>query len=156
MSDWKSPAPAGTTRVLEELDDAECIRLISPGGVGRLGFTGRYGPTVLPVNYTMFQGSVVFRTAHDSATDEDLRTGIQNAEYRVAFEVDHFDSAAREGWSVLIQGAAHHVDSEDERVAVRQAGLEAWAPGERDLFMRVTPSRLTGRRIRQEEKAPSA
>ena len=44
MSDWKSPAPAGTTRVLEELDDAECIRLISPGGVGRLGFTGRYRP----------------------------------------------------------------------------------------------------------------
>lgn len=154
MSEGTSGAPAGGTGVLEVLDDAECMRLLSPGGVGRLAFTGRYGPTVLPVNYTMLQGSVVFRTAHDSATDEDLRTGIGSAEYRVAFQVDHFDSTAREGWSVLVQGAAHHVDSEDERAEVGQAGLESWAPGERDLFMRITPSRLTGRRIRQEKKPP--
>lgn len=149
MSEGTSGAPAGGNRVLEKLDDAECLRLISPGGVGRLVYTGRYGPTVLPVNYQMFQGSVVFRAAHDSTTDEDLRTGIANAEYRVAFEVDHLDSAAREGWSVLVQGAAHHVESEDERAAVGQAGVEPWAPGERDLFMRITPSRLTGRRIRR-------
>ena len=150
MSEGTTGAPAGANRVLEELDDAECLRLISPGGVGRLVFTGRYGPTVLVVNYKMFQGSVVFRTAHDSTTDEDLRTGIGNAEYRVAFEVDHLDSASREGWSVLVQGAAHHVESEDERAEVARAGVEPWAPGERDLFVRVTPSRLTGRRIRRE------
>lgn len=149
MSEGTSGASAGGDRVLEELDDAECLALISPGGVGRLVYTGRYGPTVLPVNYKMFQGSVVFRTAHDSTTDEDLRTGIANAEYRVAFEVDHLDGASREGWSVLVQGAAHHVESEDERAEVGQAGVEPWAPGQRDLFMRITPSRLTGRRIRR-------
>jgi nitroimidazol reductase NimA-like FMN-containing flavoprotein (pyridoxamine 5'-phosphate oxidase superfamily) len=156
MSERTSGALGRGTGVLEELDDAECMRLLSPGGIGRLAFTGRYGPTVFPVNYTMVQGSVVFRTAHDSATDEDLRTGIGSAEYRVAFQVDHFDSAAREGWSVLVQGPAHYVDSEDERAEVGGAGLETWAPGERDLFMRITPSRVTGRRIRQEEKAPPA
>lgn len=135
--------------MLEELDDAECLALISPGGVGRLVYAGRYGPTVLPVNYKMFQGSVLFRTAHDSTTDVDLRTGIANAEYRVAFEVDHLDETSREGWSVLVQGAAHHVESDDECAEVSQAGVEPWAPGERDLFMRITPSRLTGRRIRR-------
>lgn len=154
MSEGTSGAPAGGARVLEQLDDAECMRLISPGGIGRLAYTGRYGPTVLPVNYTMFQGSVVFRTAHDSTTDEDLRTGIQNADYQVAFQVDQFDSVAREGWSVLVQGPAHHVDSENELAQVGQAGVEPWAPGERDLFMRITPTRLTGRRVRQAENAP--
>jgi hypothetical protein len=102
----------------------------------------------------MHQGTVVFRTAHDSPTEQDLRTGIENAEYRVAFEIDDFDRAAREGWSVLIQGAAHHVDSEEERASVRQAGVQSWAGGERDLFLRVVPTRVTGRRVRGGEAAP--
>jgi len=145
-----SDSPNGSSGVIEELDEAECLRLISPGGVGRIAYTGRYGLTVLPVNYRMHEGTVVFRTAHDSATEQDLRTGIEHAEYKVAFEIDDFDPAVREGWSVLIQGAAHHVDSDEERSSVRQAGVQSWAPGERDRFMRILPDRLTGRRIRRE------
>ena len=73
---------------------------------------------MIPVNYKLHEGSIVFRTVQDSPTDEDLRTGIKGAEYKVAFEIDDVDRAAREGWSVLIQGSAHHVDSETERVSV--------------------------------------
>ena len=71
----------------------------------------------------------MFRTAQDSPTDEDLRTGIKGAGSKVAFEVDDVDRAAREGWSVLIQGSAHHVDSETRRASVLEAGVEPW-PGE--------------------------
>jgi Pyridoxamine 5'-phosphate oxidase len=71
---------------LEELDEAECLRLISPGGIGRIAFSGRSGVTVLPVNYKLHQGAIVFRTAQDSPPDEDLRTGIADAEYKVGFE----------------------------------------------------------------------
>jgi nitroimidazol reductase NimA-like FMN-containing flavoprotein (pyridoxamine 5'-phosphate oxidase superfamily) len=133
--------------VLEELDEAECLRLIASGGIGRIGYSGRYGPTVMPVNYRLYEGTIVFRTAQDSATDEDLRTGIANAEFKVAFEIDDFDSAARTGWSVLIQGSAHHVESETERAAVTGAGVDPWAGGDRQLFLRITPSRVTGRRV---------
>jgi len=136
-------------RVLEELDEAECLRLIASGGIGRIGFSGRYGPTVMPVNYQLYEGSIVFRTAQDSATDEDLRTGITNAEYKVAFEIDDFDTAARTGWSVLIQGSAHHVESEAERASVAGAGVDPWPGGDRELFMRITPMRVTGRRVLQ-------
>jgi nitroimidazol reductase NimA-like FMN-containing flavoprotein (pyridoxamine 5'-phosphate oxidase superfamily) len=66
--------------VLEELNEAECLRLIMPGGIGRIAFPGRCGPTVFPVNYRIYQDTIVFRTAQDSPTDEDLRTGISNAE----------------------------------------------------------------------------
>jgi nitroimidazol reductase NimA-like FMN-containing flavoprotein (pyridoxamine 5'-phosphate oxidase superfamily) len=133
--------------VLQELDEAECLRLIAPGGIGRIGYSGRYGPTVMPVNYQLFEGTIVFRTAQDSATDEDLRTEIPDAEYKVAFEIDDFDSAARTGWSVLVQGSAHHVESDAERVSVAAAGVEPWAGGDRELFMRIVPTRVTGRRV---------
>jgi nitroimidazol reductase NimA-like FMN-containing flavoprotein (pyridoxamine 5'-phosphate oxidase superfamily) len=139
--------------VVEDLDEAECLRLVSPGGIGRIAFTGRFGPTVLPVNYQLHQGTIVFRTAEDSPTDEDLRTGIANAEYKVAFEIDDFSPAAREGWSVLIQGPVHHVESEAERASVREAGVEPWAGGPRELFLRVVPSRITGRRISRKPAA---
>jgi nitroimidazol reductase NimA-like FMN-containing flavoprotein (pyridoxamine 5'-phosphate oxidase superfamily) len=135
--------------VLEQLDEAECLRLIAPGGVGRLAYSGRYGPTVLPVNYRLYEGTIVFRTAQDSPTDEDLRTGIANAEYKVAFEIDEFNLAARDGWSVLIQGPLHHVESDTERASVLEAGVETWPAGDRDLFLRIVPSRITGRRIRR-------
>ncbi len=135
--------------MLEELDEAECLRLIAPGGIGRIAYSGRYGPTVFPVNYRLFEQTIVFRTAQDSATDEDLRTGIAHAEYKVAFEIDDFDTAAREGWSVLVQGSAHHVDSEAERAAVATAGVDTWPDGDRELFLRIVPSRVTGRRVRR-------
>lgn len=136
--------------VLERLDETECLRLIAPGGIGRLVYAGRYDLTVLPVNYKFHHGAVLFRTEQDSSTDEDLRTGISHAEYRVAFEVDNFDPAAREGWSVLVQGPAHHIEAEAEREAAEAAGVVSWADGARDHFISITPARITGRRIRHQ------
>ena len=154
-SEGSAPSSPGKPGVLEKLDEAECLRLISPGGIGRIAFTGRFGPTVLPVNYQLHQGTIVFRTVEDSPTDEDLRTGIANAEYKVAFEIDDFSLAAREGWSVLIQGALHHVESEAERASVRESGVQPWASGPRELYLRVIPSRITGRRITRKPAAAS-
>ena len=135
--------------IMEELDEAECLRLISPGGIGRIAFVGEYDLTVLPVNYRLAGGAILFRTGRDSLTSEDLRTGNPHAEYRVAFEIDDFDNAARAGWSVLIQGPAHHVAAGAEDAAARAAGVEPWPGGEKDQFIRITPVRVTGRRIRQ-------
>ncbi|HET9082241.1 MAG TPA: pyridoxamine 5'-phosphate oxidase family protein [Trebonia sp.] len=133
--------------VFEELTEEQCLELITPGGIGRICYDSRFGPAVLPVNYALQDGAVVFRTAEHGALDEDLRTGIANAEYQVAFEIDSFDTDTRQGWSVLIQGPAHHVTGA-EQDAVRAAGIESWAPGERELFLRIVPSRITGRRVR--------
>jgi nitroimidazol reductase NimA-like FMN-containing flavoprotein (pyridoxamine 5'-phosphate oxidase superfamily) len=138
-----------TKSYLQSLSEAECWELISAGGIGRIGYTGRYGPTVLPVNFVLYEGAVVFRTGQDSPMGEDLRTGISDADYVVAFEVDEISPATREGWSILIQGSAHHVDSGHERAQVMESGVEAWPGGEKDLFIRVIPTRVTGRRIRR-------
>ena len=139
--------------MFDELDEAECLRLIAPGGIGRLVFSGSWDLTVLPVNYKLYNGAILFRTAQHGSTEEDLRTGIAHAEYRVAFEVDDFDPVAREGWSVLIQGPAHHLDSESERAEAAGAGVVPWPGGDREHFISITPARLTGRRIRREVTA---
>lgn len=134
-------------RTLQELGEAECLRLIAPGGVGRIAYNSRrFGLIVLPVNYGFHDGAVVFRTTEHGGLDEELRTGIADAEYKVTFEIDNIDLAAREGWSVLIQGPAHHV-TESERAAAPQPDIDTWPPGEREMFIRIVPSRITGRRI---------
>jgi nitroimidazol reductase NimA-like FMN-containing flavoprotein (pyridoxamine 5'-phosphate oxidase superfamily) len=134
-------------RKIEHLDDDECLRLISPGGIGRIAYQSRSGPAVLPVNYQLHDGAIVFRTTEDSPLDEDLRTGIANAEYKVAFEIDEFDPAARSGWSVLVQGSAHHVRPGPERESAQESGVEPWPSGDRELFVSITPTHITGRRI---------
>ena len=133
-------------RTIIELDEAESLKLVSRGGIGRIAYQSRFGPAVLPVNYKWHDGAVVFRTARHSALDEDLQTGISGGDYLVAFEIDAIDEIGRQGWSVLIQGPAYHV-SEAERESAERAGVEPWPAGERELFMRIVPNRVTGRRI---------
>ena len=143
------PSPAGSVRrrVVKLLDEAECLRLLGPGGLGRLVYNSRYGPMALPVEYKMHDGSFAFRTAQDTFTDEDLRTGIADAEYDVALEVDQIDLAAREGWTVLVRGAAHHVQSEAERTSLINAGVKPWIEGEPEHVIRIAPARIWGHRI---------
>jgi nitroimidazol reductase NimA-like FMN-containing flavoprotein (pyridoxamine 5'-phosphate oxidase superfamily) len=152
-----SPAGDGeaTRPALEILGEAECLRLISPGGIGRIAFVGRYGLTVLPVNYKLHGGAIVFRTAQDSPTGEDLRTGIADAEYQVAFEIDQIDPVARDGWSVLIHGPAHHMSTDAEQATVLESGVEPWPGGSREHAISITPNRITGRRLRY-RAAPGA
>lgn len=138
--------PAGARPRLERLDTDECMRLISPGGVGRVGFTTSTGPMVIPVNYVIHHGAVLLRTAFGGPLDEDLRTGVKGVEFKVAFEVDHIDDPNRQGWSVLVRGAAHHV-SDEERAVAAGAGVEPWAGGDRELYIRITPAEISGRRI---------
>ena len=116
-------------RVNEELDEAESLRLISAGGIGRIAYLSRFGPAVLPVNYRWHDGAVVFRTARHSALDEDLQTGISGGDYEVAFEIDDIDVVERQGWSVLIQGPAHHGDSAGGARRPRRRASSPGRPG---------------------------
>jgi hypothetical protein len=135
-------------RVLARLSEAECLELLTGGTMGRLVFTSRYGPTALPVMYKIDEGSIVLGT-WDPVFDEDLRTGIADADYQVAFEADQIDPQAREGWIVQARGAAHHLDTEAERAPVIGAGLEPWIEGIPAHYIRVTPTAIFGVRVRR-------
>ena len=136
---------------VEHLDEAECLQLICEGGVGRIAYNGQYGLTVLPVSYRLIAGSIVVRTPLGSTTDEDLRTGIRGANYRVTFEIDQVGRDAQEGWFIIIQGPASHVEAYDD-------SLSAWVPAPRssefhssEHFVRITPSFIVGRRLSRDD-----
>src|SRR5580704_19528541 len=141
-------AEKAARRVVERLDEAACMELLSTGTIARLIYNSRYGPVALPSEYKIHEGSIVFRTYRTTFTEEDLRTGIAYAEYKVAVEVDQTDPEAREGWVVLVLGTAHHIDTEAERAAIAGLGLESWVAGEPEHFIRVIPSQITGQRLR--------
>ena len=140
---------AGDRRVLERLGEAESMELLAGAGLGRLVYTSRYGPTALPVMFKIEGGSIVLGTWDPALFDEDLRTGIESAEYAVAVEVDQFDLEAREGWVVLVRGAAHHLDTDVERAPILGAGLEPWIEEVPAHFIRVNPTSIWGNRVRR-------
>ncbi|MFB7596164.1 pyridoxamine 5'-phosphate oxidase family protein [Streptomyces sp. NPDC056160] len=126
---------------LTDLSPQECRALLSTHGVGRIAFTTPQGPAAFPVNYDVMDDAVFFRTAPGSAP-----AGAVGNE--VAFEVDRIDEAMSRGWSVLVVGRAEAVeDPQTTRRLGEWARSEPWAGGERPLWVRVLPTRLTGRRI---------
>jgi nitroimidazol reductase NimA-like FMN-containing flavoprotein (pyridoxamine 5'-phosphate oxidase superfamily) len=125
----------------EVLETEECLRLLSEVRLGRLAFTSPTGLQVLPVNHTVLDGAIVFRTDLYSA----LADGTRGAE--VAFEADELDDRMQSGWSVLAVGEAHHVEDPAEMADLFHRAGEPWAPGSRPLVARIVLHRVTGRRF---------
>ncbi|WP_434099602.1 helix-turn-helix domain-containing protein [Streptomyces sviceus] len=124
-----------------ELGTDECRSLLGTHGVGRIAVSTPSAPVVVPVNYSVVDSAIVFRTA--SGATPSLASGHQ-----VAFEVDRIDDAFSSGWSVLACGLADTVTDPDERRRLDERAYTApWAGGHRDLWMRIEPHTITGRRI---------
>ncbi|MFF9624737.1 helix-turn-helix domain-containing protein [Streptomyces griseosporeus] len=138
--------PAGPGRAvrgagLHPLDPEECWALLGTHGVGRIAVPTVEGPAIVPVNYSIVDGSVVFRT-------EPHTTPARAAGRRVAFEADRIDEAFSRGWSVLVRGTARAVtDADDVRRLNERAQGEPWAGGRRPLWLRIDVSGISGRRI---------
>ena len=128
--------------VPEPLTPAQCRGYLGSGGVGRMVFAGPRGPEAIPVNYATLGSDIVVRTG--------LRTSLASRATltRVSFEVDHLDRALAEGWSVLASGLARVVAAPSELETVRSLGLQPWAGGDKDTYLRITITDITGRRIR--------
>ncbi|WP_128378897.1 DUF1918 domain-containing protein [Streptomyces cavernae] len=127
---------------LRDLGPEECRALLSTHGVGRVAVSEPDGrPAVVPVNYEVIDDSIVFRTAPDSLPAAAVGT-------EVAFEVDHVDDVLSQGWSVLATGPAGVVTEPDVvRQLSRRVHTTPWAGGEREMWVAIRPTRITGRRI---------
>ena len=125
----------------EKLQPAECLRLLSSVRLGRVGWSSPLGPQVLPVNHRVLDRAVVFRTNLYSALADGTREGV------VAFEADELDDRMQSGWSVLVVGATAHLEDPAELAELFRRLDEPWAPGSRQLVVRITPEQVTGRRF---------
>jgi nitroimidazol reductase NimA-like FMN-containing flavoprotein (pyridoxamine 5'-phosphate oxidase superfamily) len=118
------------------------MRLLAADDVGRLAVISGGAPVILPVNYALDGEDVVFRTAPGTKLDAASRSPA-------CFEIDSFERATRHGWSVVVSGRLEEVDERDHgRLArLRDLDVSPWAEGEKDHWLRLVPSRVTGRRV---------
>ncbi|MFB7259248.1 helix-turn-helix domain-containing protein [Streptomyces nojiriensis] len=126
---------------LVELGEAECRRLLSTHGIGRVALFTAEGPAIFPVNYVVAGDDIAFRTSGEALLARAAGT-------EVAFEVDRIDDAMKQGWSVMAVGEVAGVTDGDalQRLDALARSLP-WAGGHRTHWMSITPVRVTGRRV---------
>jgi len=129
-------------RKIEELTTEECTTLLGQESVGRLAFVDPDGPVAIPVNFGLAGTLIIFRLEPDSH----LRDAVDAP---VAFEVDHTDPDTGSGWSVLVRGDADEVDLDHVPDLLRRmAGPpRPWADGVHSVWVKISPRRVTGRRL---------
>src|SRR4051812_15955802 len=108
-----------------ELPVDECLDRLASRSIGRLAVATPLGPRIYPVNYVLDGESVVFRTS-PYGTLGTFGRGLD-----VAFEVDHFNEAARHGWSVMVLGRGQLLSAVEVQELARGRGLDSWAGGDR-------------------------
>ncbi|MGI3784808.1 MAG: pyridoxamine 5'-phosphate oxidase family protein [Janthinobacterium lividum] len=127
-------------RQFRRLDERHCKELLARHTVGRIAWQAADGPLILPVTYAYRQDTAVFRTSPYGVISELVRPTD------VALQIDGLDEWRRSGWSVLVQGRAEAVAEPADIVDLWTVdGPVPWAPGVRNLFIRVRPRRITGR-----------
>jgi uncharacterized protein len=127
--------------VLTPLDRRTCLALLASRPVGRLIFTHRALPDVLPVNYRLEGETLLIRLNSGSVAASAIRDAV------VAFEVDEIDTGSRTGWSVTVVGHAHEITETAELRRVQALDLVTWVADKRDHFVCVDAERITGRRL---------
>jgi len=137
----------GTTNVspwtggqLVELTTAECERLLSLRAVGRLAWNGPVSPMVLPINFTVLDSEIWFRTTAHSSMSQIID------DQPITFQVDSVDDFTRSGWSVLVRGTAHVV-YDIARIPRTWSGLETWPAGAHAVHVVIERTEITGRRL---------
>jgi uncharacterized protein len=129
-------------RSMERLDRDECVRLMErhPAGVGRIALAGPR-PNIFPVNFAVDRGKVFFRTDPGSKFDAAVSGAY------VAFEVDWVEPTWQIGWSVVVRGQAHVVTDGAELEQARRLPLIPWAEGDKENYVRIDTTLISGRRL---------
>ena len=124
---------------LREVSREDCLALLASKVVGRVAFCEPDGPSVLPVNYVVDDGTVLFRTGPHASI-------AQHLGQPAAFEVDEADEYTESGWSVLVRGHVEPVDIDDVP-SDPAARPTPWPEGVKSLYLRIVPREITGRRL---------
>ena len=113
------------------ISEAECRALLGEVDYGRIAWQATDGITVVPVNFQLVEGHVVFHTSPRSPLAE-LVEGKD-----VAFQVDDVDEEVANGWSVLLRGTTGPAPSD--------VGPTSWLTDGRTLGIMIEERRLSGR-----------
>ncbi|MCX6394906.1 MAG: pyridoxamine 5'-phosphate oxidase family protein [Propionibacteriales bacterium] len=125
-----------------ELGTEECVQLLHAGVIGRVAISTPDGPHVVPVNYSVVDDRIIFRTTPYSVV------GTYGTNTQMAFEVDHVDYEYWTGSSILARGRGEAVSDPAEVQRIKETWPpHPWASGQRNLYIAIRWSELTGRRL---------
>ena len=126
--------------VLQVMDIEECWRKLDTTPVGRFAASVGRQPYVFPVNYSVHDGTLVFRT------DDGTKLSAVARAREAAFEIDEVDEEFRIGWSVVVLGKTRELR---DRVVIGRLEdeLHPWVSGRKAHFVQLVPESITGRRI---------
>lgn len=113
---------------------------LTRAAVGRVVFTDRALPAVLPVTYIVDGDTIVIRTARGSRLARAADGAV------LAFETDELNASTRSGWSVVVTGEAYVETDPDEQARLAEL-LEPWVPGVKAVFIRIPLTVVTGREV---------
>ena len=126
---------------LTTLTREECLALLRRAVVGRIGYVADGMAIIIPVNFALLDGDIVFCSAKGS------KLSWLSLRERVAFEADESRPADHEGWSVLIQGVAREVTHPDELAVLRRGHLRSWLRSPQEHWVRISIEAISGRAL---------
>jgi uncharacterized protein len=122
------------------LSEGESWNLLASVALGRLVTSVDGQPEIFPVNFVVQHRTVLFRTAEGTKL---VSAAIND---RVLFEAD--DHNVAEGWSVIVEGAARLLRTDEEIEEAERGQLLPWTATVKQHYVRVKPLAVTGRRFR--------
>jgi uncharacterized protein len=127
----------------------ECFELLSLVSVGRIGASIDALPVILPVYFTPFGESVLFRTTIGTKLDAATVGAV------VAFQAEGDEPVDGTSWSVLLQGVASAVSDEDGQARAQSIPVGPWAGEKMDRrLVRIEATNVSGRRFRIAGEGP--
>ena len=125
----------------------ESLELLRSSVVGRLAVSITDHPDIFPINFVVDRGCVVFRTA------EGTKLAAAVLGRGVAFEVDGYDQASGEAWSVVVKGHAVEIEQMHDLFEAVELPLFSWQAAPKPRFVRIEPVDISGRRFSVVEDA---
>lgn len=126
---------------IEELGVDRCWELLRSVPVGRLAVVVGDRPEIFPVNHIVDRGTIVFRTAEGTKLVGSVRNAF------VAYEIDGYDDAVAQAWSVVVKGRATEIRQMHELLDTVHLPLTPWQADPKNRFVRIDPDEVTGRRF---------
>lgn len=121
-------SPNGGGRFLRE---STCWDLLRSRTVGRVCWLGSTGPVVMPVDYRLEGAHVLVGVSPTAGFDAERYDGR-----RITLQVDNFEDAASERWSVIMQGICYDAPADTPH--------DFPAYGHWPLLLQVEPERAAG------------
>jgi len=124
---------------VEELSEAESWQLLRENSLGRLAVSAAGELDIFPINYYADGSTILLRTAPGTKLVEMTIHGY------VAFEIDGYTDT--EAWSVVAKGSARWLDTRAEIDDADAQPLTSWIPTLKYVYVRITPTHVSGRRF---------